>query len=59
MDCYAEPDSVGGQQSMRWIVFIFVVYYSVYSTHTHQLIDFLKTEQSEKQQECLQQVFDH
>ena len=59
MECYAEPETVGGQQSMRWLGLIFAVYYSVYSTHTHQLIDFLKTEQSEKQQECLQQVFDH
>jgi len=59
MDCYAEPETYSGKISMRWFIMIFVVYYSVYATHTHQLIDFLKTEQSEKQQECLQQVFDH
>ena len=35
MICYTNPETVGGQLSMRWGMLIFVVYYSVYSTHTH------------------------
>ena len=51
MDCYADPDSVGGQLSMRWIIFLIVVFYSVYSTRTHQLNDFLQKDKDKRQQE--------
>ena len=35
MECYADPDSVGGQMSMRWIIFLFVIFYSLYETRNH------------------------
>ena len=59
MECYAEPDSVGELVSTKWNMFLILMYYYIYSTRNHQLTDFLQKELAERQQECLQNVFDN
>ena len=56
--CYVEPDVLVNQYTGEWFMFTCVVFCSQYSSQYYELHIFLQTEQSKKQQKCLQNVFD-
>ena len=59
MNCYADPEIVGEQMSMRWVLMLILLYFSVFSTRTYLLNDYLQKKLEKRQQEFLQNVFDN
>ena len=48
MDCYVDPETVGGTMASRWGLFYLIILFSFYSGLNHELNDFLGKEQSKK-----------
>ncbi len=48
MDCYNQPEAVGGSMALRYILFFFFIVYQVYVNHKHELRDLIQRDKVDK-----------